>query len=245
MLRRITLALLSSLLCCHGADVSLDRVTALAKTYFRDSAEVPMSVVVTTVVTDGAGKVKHQGQSTVRMVFHGYNQASGKWSFRGNSGWFNTGALRDSISGEFAAFYAAGFLLPPKKPAQNIEIQQPSEPGKPVLVVMKDGACPELQLMPRWMFPKVFCGSGQFSLAVDAGDDLTFQHFNFDSAGRPSAAKVPYLGDVQLTGFHAAVDFQKEFLPGDKSPYLWTKETVSTIVTNKGKVTITNQYSPR
>jgi hypothetical protein len=35
-----------------AAEPTVDRITALAKEYFRDSAEVPMTVAVTTVVTD-------------------------------------------------------------------------------------------------------------------------------------------------------------------------------------------------
>jgi hypothetical protein len=235
-------------ICCHfasAADVTLDRVTALAKAYFRDSAEVPMSVVVTTVVTGPAGKVKHRGESSVSMVFHGYNQASGKFSLRGNSGWFNTGALRDSMSGDLAAFFCAFYLIPKKDARQHREIQQPAEPGKPLLVVVKDAACPAMELMARWLFPKKPCGSAQFSLTAGANDDLMFQHFGFDSAGPPAAASIAYLGDVQLTAFHAGVDFQKGFLPGDPQPFLWPKETVTSATTDKGTVTITNRYTPK
>src|SRR6266852_399313 len=92
------------------ADVDLDQIKALANTYFRDSTEVPMSVAVTTVVTDGAGKVKHRTQSTVNMVFNGYNKGSGKFSLHANSGILNSGALRDSVSGDLAAFFAGGLI---------------------------------------------------------------------------------------------------------------------------------------
>ena len=183
MFRRILLTLFCGCRCASGADVTLDRVTALAKTYFRDSAEVPMSVAVTTVVTDGAGKVKHRGQSSVSMVFHGYNQESGKFSFRGTSGWFNTGALRDSMSGDLAAFISSGYLLPKKDSTHHPEIQQPSEPGKPILVVAQDGDCPAMEVMPQWLFPSKPCGSARFNLTAGANGDLMLQHFSFDSLG--------------------------------------------------------------
>lgn len=204
-----------------------------------------MSVAVTTVVTDGAGKVKHRGQSSVSMVFHGYNQESGKFSFRGTSGWFNTGALRDSMSGDLAAFISSGYLLPKKDSTHHPEIQQPSEPGKPILVVAQDGDCPAMEVMPQWLFPSKPCGSARFNLTAGANGDLMLQHFSFDSLGTPAAAKVAYLGDVRLLAFHAGVDFQEGYLPGDPKPFLWPKEAVTSATTNKGKVTITNRYSPK
>ena len=173
MSSRILLALVT--LCClrpgRAADVTVDRITALAKTYFRDSAEVPMSVVVTTVVTDAAGKEKHRGQSTVSMVFNGYSQESGKFSLRASSGILNTGALRDSMSGDLAAFYAGFFLVPKKESPRTIEVRQPDGPGKPVLVVVKDGECRAMELMARWMFPEHPCGTARFSLTAAGNDD--------------------------------------------------------------------------
>jgi hypothetical protein len=72
-----------------------------------------------------------------------------------------------------------------------------------------------------------------------------FQHFSFDSAGHPAAAKVAYLGDVQVLAFRAGVDFQKGLLPGDPNPFLWPKETMTAVTTNKGSITIANRYSPK
>jgi hypothetical protein len=227
-----------------ASDVDLEQIRSLANTYFRDSTEIPMSVAVTTVVTDAAGKVKHQTQATVGMVFIGYNQGSGKFSLRANSGMFSAGAMRDSLSGNLAAFFAGG-LISKKTSSQTIAIQQPAEPGKPVVVVVKDGECPQLALMPRWMFPQHPCGLAQFSVIAGSHGGLIFQHFSFDSAGSPAAAKVEGLGDVQLLAFHAGVEFQEVKLPGDSSPYLWPLEAVTSVTTNKGKVTITDRYSPK
>jgi hypothetical protein len=171
MPRRIVLTLLGSLFCCpflQGvADVDLDQIKELARAYFRDSTEIPMNVAVTTTVTDAAGKVKHQGQATVGMVFNGYHQESGKFSFRANSGMLNAGAMRDSVSGDLAAFFAGGMI--PKKDPSLIEIRQSPEPGKPVLVVVKDKECPALELMQRAMFPQHPCGLARyrcFSISV-------------------------------------------------------------------------------
>jgi hypothetical protein len=235
------------LLCCpfiQGAgDVDLDRIKELARTWFRDSTEIPMSVAVTTTVTDGAGKVKHQGQSTVSMVFNGYNQGSGRFSARAKSGMLNAGAMHDSLSGELSAFFAGGVIL--KKDPSRIEIRQAPEPGKPVLVVVRDKECPALELMQRWMFLQRPCGLAQFTVNAGSHGSLMFQHFSLDSSGSPAAAKIAYLGDVQVLGFHADVEFQEVVLPGDSRPYLWPLEAVTSVTTNKGKVTIDNRYSAK
>jgi len=220
-----------------AAEPTVHQITALAKEYFRDSAEVPMTVAVTTVVTDNAGKVKHRGESAVRMVFHGYNQSSGKFSLRANSGWFNIGALRDSMSGDITTFMAAAMIAPYKEQTRKVEIA-----GNSVLV--SDAECPLIELSPRWPVPKQFCGTGKFLLTESEGG-LMFDKFSFDSGGRAGPAKVTHFGEVQCRAFHADVEFQKAFLPGDPRPYLWPKQTTITVTTNHGKLTVTNRYSAR
>ena len=229
-------------LCCHcaaGADLTPDRVVVLAKIYFRDSAEVPLKVSVTTVVTDRAGKVKERHQSAVTMIFHGYNLQTGSFSLRSNSGWFNTGALRDSLGGDLTAFISAAYLMPSKEVDRKLEIS----PDKPVVTVY-DVNCPALSLSPRWLFPKATCGAARFTLAP-ALDDWEFQHFEFASSGPAAPAKIKYLGNVQLMAFHATVDFQANFLPGDPKPFLWPKMVVTTLTTDKGSVSVTNHYSAK
>jgi hypothetical protein len=230
-----------------GADtVNLDRIMALAKTYFRDSAEVPMDVAVTTVVTDRAGKPKRQAQSSVRMLFHGYNRQSHKLSLNGNSGMFNSWALRDSMSGNMAAFVAALLLTPGKEVTEHLEIHQPAQPGQPILVTNHPEPCPSFEIQPpgRYLFPRKPCGEAQFSLTVKPDNDLTFQQYSFDSGGLPAAAKVPYLDEVQMLTFHLDIEFQEGFLPGESNPFLWPKQTITQVTTDKGKISITNRYSP-
>ena len=93
-------------------EIKMEQVTALAKTYFRDSAEIPMDVAVTTTVTDKAGRPKQKAQGTVHMIFSGYNQQADRFTVHANSGIFSYGALRDSMTGNMAVFVAAIFLAP-------------------------------------------------------------------------------------------------------------------------------------
>ena len=218
-------------------ELTLERVTALAKVYFRDSAEVPMSVDVTTLVTNEGGKTIHRAHLTVGMVFNGYNQQSGKFSFRANSGIFSTGALHDSLSGDFAAFFAGGLITKPI-PTRSLAIEQES-------VSLVDKSCPALQIVKGAAFPAHLCGTGHFHVSNAPNGELMFQSFTFDTSGAPAMAKVPHLGDVQIQGFHAAVFFQQGMLPGDAKPYLLPEKTVTSLKTDKGTVTVINLYRPK
>src|SRR5579872_2352079 len=212
-----------------------ERVMTLAKQLFRDSAELPMDVTVTTAVTNAAGKEKHRATSTVLFVFKGYNQEAGHFSFNGHSGWFNTWALRDSLTGHFAAYIAGTRLAPKKGEPQNIEIREPR------LVLSHDENCAPFELLPRFLYPKRTCASAEFRL----GDDGTFKHFTLNMTNLPAQAKVVYLGDVRITGFHVEEDFQQSFLPGDPKPFLLPKRVETTVTTDRGKIVISNVYAPK
>ncbi len=231
------------------AEVTPDRVMALAKTYFRDSAEVPMDVAVITVVTDKSGKMKRSAQSGVRMIFRGYGLQTRSFNLNGRSGWFNTGALRDSMSGNMAAFAAPLFLMPGKDGAWKFDLRQPSRPGEPILAVNRAEPCQPFELMPprggKYLYPWHPCGAMQFTVAVKPSNEPVFERYAFDAAGLPVPVKVAYLGDAQLLAFHVDIEFQEGFLPGESKPFLWPKETVTSAATDKGKITITNRYSPR
>jgi hypothetical protein len=72
-----------------------------------------------------------------------------------------------------------------------------------------------------------------------------FQRFTFDSAGAPVHATVPHLGGAQIFSFHTVVEFQLKSLPNEPNPYLWPLESTVIAITDKGKLTITNRYSPK
>ena len=216
-----------------AADVTLERVYALALTFFRDTAEVPMDVMVTKVITDAGGKVKHRSQSTVHMVFNGYNQRTEKFSLRANAGPFSRETLRDSIAAGLPAFPALG-LLKKQDADVTVNIQQPSAPDQPTLVTIKSAKCPAMDLLPQWLMAKHHCGVSEMSVMADANGDLTFQQFVFDDLGPPGTGKAGSLGDVQVLALHATATFQRGFLPGDSKPFLWPKETVTTLKTDKG-----------
>src|SRR5437016_6384489 len=247
-----TMLLLGTVFCCAVAasqtgpstDVSLDRLSKAAKVYFRDTAELPMNIAVTTVVTDAAGKLKRQSQGSVDFLFHGYNPRSDKGTFTVSAGIFKRGAMKESMGGNNAVVFAGLMLRDGLQATPSPEILQPAGAGQPFIVRLNATQCQAFKLKESSLFPGNYCGRWEYRL-TESGNDLRFEHFSFDSAGLPTQAKIAYLGDVQVLGFHFDEDFQQAFLPGDAKPFLLPTQVVTTITTDRGTVTITNQYAPR
>jgi hypothetical protein len=221
-------------------DITIDKIRALAKIYLRDSAEVPMSVDVTTVVTDPAGKVKHRSHFTEGMVFHGYNLASGNFSIRATKGGLTPFGLRDGLSGDLATFFGGSAVFD-KEAA--IQIHQAT--GQPVAVIVKHANCPAIDWIPKYSFPQHPCGAMEVTLARDERGEPAIQHVTFNSTGSPGTANIAHLGMAQIKAFQFGVDFQLKFLPGEDKPYLWPLTTVVSASTDKGTVTITNRYGAK
>jgi hypothetical protein len=231
----MNLSVAAALLLLTFEDVTLDQIQALAKVYLRDSAEVPMNVDVTTVVTDSTGKVKHRGHLTAGMVFHGYNIGSGKFSLYANKGGLTPFGLGHSLSGGLATFFAGSAIFDKEA---VIEIHQAAD--KSVTVIAKRPNCPALDWIPKYSFPQHPCGTTEITLG-----DLTIRHVSFTSTGSSGPANVAHLGPAQINAFQFSVDFQVKFLPGEDKPYLWPLETVVSATTDKGTLTITSRYSAR
>jgi hypothetical protein len=224
-------------------EITLDQIKALTKVYLRDSAEVPLNVAVTTVVTDVSGKQKHQGHLTASMIFRGYSLQSGKFSVQATKGGLTPFGLQDSLGGDLAAFLGGTLLF--RKDQANIELKQATETGKPLIVIVRQQNCPALESMPKMLVQPHPCGIAEITVVSGEGGELAFQHVHFESTGRPASAKVTHWGDVQLKSFRYDVDFQLKILPGEAKPYLWPLKTVVSATSDKGTITITNQYSAK
>jgi hypothetical protein len=86
--------------------LTAEQVVALAKTFFRDTGELPMDVRVTKVVTDASGKLKRRSESSFRAVYQG------KSTIRYVSGSLNAGGLFGSMSDSYFLDAAMRTLAP-------------------------------------------------------------------------------------------------------------------------------------
>jgi hypothetical protein len=216
---------------------SREQITALSKTFLRDSAELPMDVAVTAVVTDAAGKQKRNAHSTVRFVFHGYNGETGRWNFRSNSGMFSMRILNESVGGSFA-FIDAFARLTPQKDNPPLEVDGFSARTGP-------GDCKQFRMSKRFPYPEDFCYTTEYRLARDASGDLAIERFALDIHGLPAQATVPYLGDVRVLKIHSDGEVQQARMPDDPRPFLIPKRVTTTLETDRGKIVVTNTYTLR
>ncbi len=219
------------------------KIATLSKMFLRDSAELPMDVTVTTVITDRAGREKRRSQSSVHFLFHGYNQQAEKFSFDSHSGWFNTGALRDSFSGDLAVFAAFGELAPKKNGDADFEMIQQDLPGQGIFIKTSDPDCHDFEMSDRFLYPKKYCSSVEFHVGTDSAGQLSVERFTLQIGNLPAAGKIVYLGAVQIRSIRAEGDIQKAYLPNDPLPFLVPRQVVTSIETDKGKIVLTNLYT--
>jgi hypothetical protein len=229
-----------------GPISSADRakITALSKTFLRDSAELPMDVAVQTIVTDASGNPKRRAQSTVRFLFHGYNQQAGSFQFEARGSWFNGGPMHDSLAGDFAVLDALRRLAPNAKRSPGDEpVIHPDPSGKGFLVRAVQQDCDPFETNERFLYPTHYCTSVEVRITNGPDGALAIESFSLDMRNLPAPAKIPYLGAVQLKRFRAEGDIQKAWLPNDPSPFFVPKRVVTTIDTDKGRIVVTNAYT--
>jgi hypothetical protein len=223
---------------------SAEDVINLAKTFFRDSAEIPMDVSVTKTILNPAGSVRRETHATARMLFHGYNKA-GRFTVSAKAGGLGKGTAIESMSGDLAAF-ASGVLLLRERNAA-FEILPAARPGEALSLRVEDRACPPFRLLgERMLFPpsESFCGSSTFTVRGESAADRTFSHFTFLASSLPARGKIADLGDIEIRAFQIDEDFQESSLPGDAKPFLLPKRVRISIRTDKGEIEVTNEYMP-
>jgi hypothetical protein len=212
------------------------QLLAAAKIYFRDSTEIPMSVDVVTTAQDPSGKVTKRRQSTIRTVFKGYNLQARRFSWQGHSGWFSTGSLSDSFSGDWGAFIAASIIGNPEDPAE-VQVESPTAAS------VHWNKCHRQFLMhPKYLMPDAFCLTAEYILGEEDGQP-SFKSYTIHLRDLPAPARLPYLGEAKISSYTVDGDFQKQFLPGDPKPYLTPGKVTSVIATDKGKITVVNSYA--
>jgi hypothetical protein len=74
-------------------------------------------------------------------------------------------------------------------------------------------------------------------------DDLSIKAFAFDVSDLPLQAKIDYLGETNITGYHVDIDFQKVTLPGDPKPFVVPWHVTVSVITDKGKLLMAGEFT--
>jgi len=246
-MKALLVCLLSATLLVAGAAAADDipdrgQITALSKTFLRDSAELPMDVLVKTVVTDAKGKTKRDARSNVQFVFRGYSAGTEKYSFRSTAGFMSLRILHDSFAGNLAAINAFSRLTPHGSNPAEVTID-PGGPGGSFIIRSKAAAdCHGFSMSSEFLYGEHYCYSAVFRVTRDTAGKLAVQDFAVDIERLPAPGKVRYLGEAQVRKIHSDGEVQEARMGDDPRPFLIPKRVTTTIETDKGAVVVTNDY---
>jgi hypothetical protein len=214
-----------------------------AKVYLRDSAEFPLSTRVEVTFTDLAGRVRKHKTGTYKYDFHGYNLRANTGNFHLESSWrtaLSGSALRRAAMATSIPTLQLSLLLQPDV-EKNTAILPGSSPGL-VTVTIQPGECDPFQWENESYASHSFCGPYELQLGKD---DFMLKHFAFDASRFPVPATMDVFGNVNVSRYHSEMEFQKVFLPGDPKPFLVPKRVTVTVETDKGKLVMAGDYTPR
>jgi hypothetical protein len=241
MTTHLTVLLLSGGMLLAQTAPTRDEITALSRSFLRDSAELPMDVAVATVVKDARGKTIRDAHSTVRFLFRGYNAQAGRFSFRAQAGMMSMRIMNDSIGGNFAVIDAFTLLAPHPDGLADVAVEG-GQGAEPFILRTAQTECREFAMSGKHLYPDKRCAKAEFRVRQDAGRALSIERFDFDVLNLPAKGKLPYLGEGNVRRYHAEGELQQVTLPDDKRPFLIPKRVVTTVESEKGVIVVTNNY---
>jgi len=227
------------------AQPTLDRseITKLSKSFLRDSAELPMTVTVETVVTNANGKKVRNTHSTTELVFRGYNGETGRSSFHLNAGLMSYRIMHDSIAPNFAVLDAFTAIAPGPEGLKDVAVEG-GQSGEPFLLRTAP-ACKDNQfaMSGQFLYPNNRCYATEFRVRREPAGTLALDRFQVDVANLPAAGKIPYLGPATIRKVHAEGELQAALLPDDPRPFLIPKRVTVTVESDRGTAVVTNRYT--
>jgi len=126
-------------------------ITTLSKSFLRDSAELPMTVAVETVVKNAKGRQVRNAHSTTEFIFRGYNGQTGRSSFKSNAGLMSYRILHDSVGPNFAVLDAFTALAPHPDGLNDVAVEG-GQFGEPFLL-KTSAACKDIPFAMSGQFP--------------------------------------------------------------------------------------------
>jgi hypothetical protein len=214
-------------------------VTALFRMFLRDSAELPMDVLVRTVVTDSKGHQKRNTQATIHLLFRGYSEKAERFTFQSRAGLWDRRVMNDSMTGDLAVFGAFSRVMPDRDGKTRF---QTIEDGSAVVVRSSADDCNQFEWRRGDLYPERGCTAVEFRLGRGSRGELRIERFRLEALHLPARGNVRYLGPAMVQKYEAEGDVQEAYLADDPRPFLAPKRVVTTIETDKGKIVVTEEH---
>jgi hypothetical protein len=231
-----------------SAKLTMDRLAAAARAYLRDSAEFPLNMNLSMVAISTSGRTVKRDQATGTYDFHGYNprsenaNSSMRVSTKGlfhSTKWVMPVAWNSST----ATFLLTSILFRELQGRYSLQVTAPANSGETMVArIPQLPGCSVFKWSSKDTSPEELCGASQFEVQKD---NLSLRRFSFDAGGLPIATTVKPFGKCELRSYHAEVEFQKVMLPDDPKPFLVPKHVEIVIETDKGKLDMISDYTPR
>lgn len=209
---------------------------AAAKSYLRDTTELPLRVATTTQEYDAAGKLRKTRRDTHRFSI--VQARPDEYKARTNVGAgtlvFHHGSMMDQVYTDMVAVVAGMLLRADIRHRLDLEVSRPGEHPEFLVYFHSAPTCAAFEMKDRHVDLSRWCGSGEY--AIDpAGYFL--RHFTFEAVGSP------VIDGKTFRAYRVEETFQSVTAPGVAKPFIVPKTITATYETEKGKTVLTSDFT--
>ncbi len=215
----------------------LEGTAASAKSYLRDTTELPLRVATVTAEYDGGGKLRKSRRDSHRfaIVQARPDEYKAHGDFSAGTWLFHHGSFLDQMDSDMTAIAAGILLRPDIRQSFDFKISRPG--AEPLLRVRYQSNQPcHFEITGRHLKLGNWCGRGEY--AVEPGS-YALQRFRFEAAGTPA----PVLEGRRLKSYRVEETFQSVAVPGAAKPFVVPQTITTTYEDERGKTVLTSEFT--
>lgn len=215
----------------------LEGTAASAKSYLRDTTEVPLRVATTLQEFDGAGKLRHTRHDSHRftIVQARPDEYKARSSVSAGTFLFHHRSMIEQIDADITTMAAGMLLRPGNRERFDFHISRPGEDPLFRVRYQSHPGC-NFEINSRHLKLSDWCGEGEY--AVEPGS-YALRHFTFDAVRTPA----PVLEGKTLKSYRVEETFQSVTVPGVAKPFVVPKTMTTTYEDEKGKTVMTSEFT--
>jgi len=239
-LRCLLFALLAIAHASAGAQqLTFEQLSKASKTFFRDTAEFPMRMSLDFSAVDSNGKMRKHKTGNFDYDFHGYNPRSQKadLNMRGPRSGLKAGA-----SAGLAVLLPISVLFHDAETGYRFTAKNENASDLLSATLIPVETCRSAKWSVESYLLNQTCGSWELEVTKD---ELELRHYHFETDGLPVQGKIDYLGPATVNRLYVDADFQQVQIPSDPRPFLVPKKVLVTVETDKGKLLIAGDFTPK
>ena len=215
----------------------LEGAAASAKSYLRDTTELPLNVATTIQEYDAAGRLRKTRQDTHRFAIVQARPDEYKTRSHVSAGTFvfHHRSMIEQIDADITAIAAGMLLRPGTREHYDFQVSRPGEHPRFQLEYQSNTAC-AFEINGRHLKLDNWCGHGEY--AVEPGS-YALVRFTFEAAATPA----PVLEERTLKSYRVEESFQSVSVPGVAKPFVVPKTMTTTYEDEKGKTVLTSEFT--